>query len=488
MKLLTHNQISYMKTTKLIIALFAVLLSFSSWAKIHDKGTVYKTADIAPNFNNLGKYYEKHVKYPKAGWKEERVGAANLQAVICRDGSVTDVTFVNVTSEPLKKELLRLVDNMTWFPAYKNNKPVSVEYNIIVKLWEIRAGSYTFNAPYGLEYVTRDARKWMKRLKKNNADASADDVETALDALGESADLFPEDAPSTIAYARLLTATGRGAEAVEAMDRCQSAYYKYYWSRDSVLALLQDHTIPLNRAYWDGRVETGITAFRAMQHHMNGSAKADSVYDYAMRLIDKRIIDHDIASLKSADQVHYANRHIELMTNSIVSEWSRGRIPVDRNAPSWQQTIRFYNVATLSHSIGYWNRKGLLDNAQVSQLTSLIEQEQNEIVNGKMAKGEVKNLFGVKAMLIWMREGNEGVKRYLAEVRQGTPSKELLKYLDRLEKNLDSNATVMADRHGVMQSLVCLLPPQDADDAARKEFYNRRRAAEKVFPIAWMMK
>ena len=98
------------------------------------------------------------------------------------------------------------------------------------------------------------------------------------------------------------------------------------------------------------------------------------------------------------------------------------------------------------------------------------------------------NLFGAKALAIWMHSGDEGLNQYFAMIRGGEPSKQLLKYIDKMEKNKAKNAELLADRQAVLQSLTCIAPTADTPEDDVNAFHARRKAVADVFPLRWLAK
>lgn len=116
-----------------------------------------------------------------------------------------------------------------------------------------------------------------------------------------------------------------------------------------------------------------------------------------------------------------------------------------------------------------------------------ITQLEKGLISGQYAKNDDQlNLFGAKAMLVWLRDGDEGLSSYLAELRSGKLSGKLKKYLSRLEKRYNANSALLSDRRGVVEALACFVPPGFPTDDERRAFYARRRAVAEVFPIRWL--
>ena len=172
----------------------------------------------------------------------------------------------------------------------------------------------------------------------------------------------------------------------------------------------------------------------------------------------------------------------------MVTEFSYGKIKVDQNTDSWQKVTRFLDVDELTASLSYWAERGSIKRG--AQVSSIARQINNEPFSHYMLKVKDKDLLqmsGVKMFALWLLSGEEGMRGYIADVKaSGEASGKLVKYLDKLEKNYAANAATLADRKGVIESLACLVPPQGTDEEGCRAFYERRRAAEKVFPIKWL--
>lgn len=479
---------TFIKSIAIIAAVAFVAAVDAHGEAIHDCGPVYDSAYVPPGFINIEKYWEKNIRYPKEAWKEQRMWTVGVQATICRDGSMTDIIFNNPDIHPaLKEELLRVFGSMKWYPAAEKGQNVSVRYNFEVPL-KREYGSYTSPAPLGLEDCYNDGIKCAAKFNKPSNTFSQDEINAGMETMGETIELFPELALTAITYGRLLNRDSKRDKAQQVLDNSLSKYHKYYRNRDSLLSSPDYHYPDVIRPYWDGRTEVGIAVMRALLHDTNDSKEKDAAYNCAMGFIDRRIIDGDVSRLKSAKAIAESEDRIRRMRNDMVMEFSHGRAMIDRNGPNWQNVTRLYSVGEISNSLGYWANRGEFNNAQVAQLTKLIEQERSDIICGKKAKGEVRHLFGAKAFLIWMREGKDGFERYVAVIKGESASKQLVKYLEKMEREMEKNATVLADREAVLESIACLIPPQNATGQEREEFYARRKAAEKVFPLKWMLK
>lgn len=314
-----------------------------------------------------------------------------------------------------------------------------------------------------------------------------DERESAENVLEEAVKIFPYKISSVIAYSTLESSFGKVDNAIQIMDKCWEKYQKRdpsikYNYRDTLNVKIPDtfRYVP-RKGIW-------VAIMRALQHEFNSSSFSDSAFSDVMSLIDKRIVDGKLYEIESEKDAQLRQRRMEMLRRSMVNEWIGVGI-VDRTTPTWEKVTRTYSVDEISDGLMYWSDRGRIENAQVAQLKNLIRDERRAMYSGKNAKKESQlNLFGAKAFAIWMQEGDEGLDRFLAQIRAGEPSKQLLKYLSKLEKNMAENAALLSDRRAVLESLACLVPPEGTDVAGVKAFYDRRKAAEKVFPLKWLMK
>ena len=456
-------------------------------------GTIYTEADYPPVFFTFGhssphSYMRANFKYPKEAWKQKRVKGAVGTLIILANGDVAEIEFPEVKNEVLEKELKRVVRGMKFRPASNNGEPVNVEYRLSLRFTEYPWEGNSL-VPFGLEKTMDDGIKIARSLS-NASSYGTDKLREAENVIGDTFEVLPEYASTSLPYVRLLATLGEKQKAVEVADTFFSAYHALYKNVDSIMIAdnMSKYCDGLPRPGYNGRTEVAVAVMRALQHDIAGiPVKAQAARD-AMNLIDRRIIDGDLSSDRSAKDIARSRREIEKMQADMIQEFSRDRVQPDIKTPAWEKVTDFYSIGELSSALSYWDDRYDFGNAQVSQLKERIRAERENIVGGSRAKGDVLNLFGTKAFIHWLEGGNEGVSAYIASLRQGNPSKKLASYLDRLEKRLKENSELLADREGVVQSLACLVPPSGTSEADAEAFYARRRAAERVFPLRWLMK
>lgn len=93
----------------------------------------YKEADKAPNpyFNNqnitFGSYLRSQLKYPDQAKEFEISGTVKLSFIIETDGKASNIVIENSVGGGCDNEAVRLIQNLLWIPAAKDNKLVRVK-------------------------------------------------------------------------------------------------------------------------------------------------------------------------------------------------------------------------------------------------------------------------------------------------------------------------------------------------------------------------
>ncbi len=479
-----------MRLLRLIAAVCFCCLVLCAGAKEREvSGAVYTDPTEGPIFpgsvvTGIPAFMERNLKYPLEAWNSSKLRDVAVECVICKDGTMADVKLLNKDIHPtLREEILRVLGKMQWIPATKDGKKVNVKYNMTIPLVEPgRNALEGAPLPYGLGKVARDGEMYVKRWNKDNPryDTKAEEEYEVVD---EAWRLFPERSVISMASGRMLAAAGKYEECAARMDSALTAYQRLNpLSEEDRLSKIAK---PMRMGF-NGRNELGMAILRAMAYDLSGNEEADNAYGYAVSLADGRIVDGDIKAIPSRWEQEDIQQRIERMQSDMTREFLYGG-SFDKYTPNWTKVTRNYSIAELSESLACWIKKKDIGNAQVHQLAALIDELKDEMRNGYLSKGESLNLFGAKAFAIWMRDGDSGFDEYLASIRATKPSDDLLKYLAKLEKNKKVNAAKLSDRRAVLESLVCQMAPESADVAAVKEFYDRRKAAEKVFPLRWLM-
>ncbi len=288
---------------------------------------------------------------------------------------------------------------------------------------------------------------------------------------------MPEYTDVSIPYVRMLASIGDATNAIATLDTCQWVYNKFRYIYNDW------EKRPTQRDY-NGKSEILLSLTRLIQYSYNGLETSMSFADVD-DLIGRRIIDGDL--YRQAPNESVSRQRIDRLKRDMVMEFSKGKAEIGVNTPVWEKITREYDVNELSSGLGYWVEQGMIDNAAVMQLSALIDREYELMRKGKGVTDKDRlNLFGTKALAVWLKEGEEGMRSYIAETQSGQGSKQLKSYLAKLQKSYDRNAAALADRKGVIEALACLVPSQGTDEEGCRAFYECRAAAEKVFPLKWL--
>lgn len=98
---------------------------------------VFKVVEQQPEFpggwQELGKYLQKNLKYPKSCKKEGIEGRVIVQFVVNKDGSISDASIVKSVDPRLDAEALRIVNAMpNWTPGKQKGEQVRVRFTFPV--------------------------------------------------------------------------------------------------------------------------------------------------------------------------------------------------------------------------------------------------------------------------------------------------------------------------------------------------------------------
>lgn len=441
-------------------------------------GSVLLQSDTPPKFNpGVNDFFRRHFKYPEDAWKAEKLRAVTVDCVIRKDGTVTGVECQKVKHPALLREIVRVAEKMRWTPAMHGGEKVNVYKSFYVDLNPGTSGGST--VPYGLESAEKQGRQSAASLKRCTVVKDTPSFEENVAKLRKGAELFPEYTYISQPYVRLLSALGDAAGAVAMSDSCLRAYNKFRYVQGN-----PDIRPPRND--YSGRTEIGLALMGLIQRKYV-AGEAENAFNDVCDLIDRRVADGDLYD--QAVDYSVSVKKIERMERDLVMEYSNGTANIDLNTSTWEKVSREYSINELSYSLRYWAKRGQINNAQIEQLTALIDQEYDYMTKGKGIKNPDKiNLFGVKALAIWLQGGEEAMRGYVSEIKGGQASDKLVKYLEKLEKRYDEKMLVLTDRSKVIESLACLMPPKGTGEADVQAFYDCRKAVEEVFPVKWLRK
>ena len=459
--------------------MFLLLAIAMSGVSLSAQYNLCKSPDISPDiFNGVDRYMQRHFKYPVDAYQYHKKNKIPLELIITKEGKMVDCRCMNNTHPSLEKELSRVLAEAKWSPAKKDGNPVDSKYTIYLDLTD------KDRIPYGLKYIMQDADKAIARI--NETLPPAKELESICNAIEEAGKTFVNFPKYPIAYAGLQNSVGKSENVVGVMDSC---WKEYHWIPDEITDRFRREGTTFDNGPYKGRTEILVALMRAMQHQYHETEKTDSAYLDANALIDLRISDNYLLEPSAGEKEMYeAERRLRRLERDMVNEYTRSN-KVGVNTNGHEQIGRDYNLDQAAGTLIHFSDEGLVNNAQVAQISKMIRDEFEDMGSSKIAKSKSQlNLFGAKAFALWIQYGDNVFESYLARIRGGEPSKQLLKYIDKMEKNKAKNAELLADRQAVLQSLVCLAPTADTPEAEVKAFHARRKAVADVFPLRWLAK
>lgn len=396
---------------------------------------------------DVEKFINKNFIYPQDAWRVQKWNEAVVSLLVKADGNVEEFYIENIKEKPhplLIAEMERVIDKMEWKPGYEGISAVN-SYTTILFPFSSHFPKYNYRIPTGMKKQFEQAWYHACEWGFNEKDPVPDEQkeQQALRTMEKNGIFFSDSPQILTGLIRALCSRNRSGQAVTFADNSLEEYQtRYETSSDPVTGI----TIKMNKAEnYSGRSEAWLGALRAIIHDYVSGAPADTFYDAAIGLIDARIAD---GYLYPTD--YWLN--------------PKGKSQYYNNLKSY---MRFHPF----------------DEALCEEIAQL----EKDLLCGQYATNDEQlNLFGAKAMLVWLRDGYEGMRSYLAELRGGKLSGKLKKYLDRLEKRYNANSATLSDRRGVVEALACYVPPGFPTDDERSAFYGRRRAFTDVFPISWL--
>ena len=390
------------------------------------------------------RFANKNFRYPPEAWRMQKWFGVEIMGLVDVDGHVIEIELMtDETPHPLLvTELRRVMEKMEWYPALKNGIPVATWKYFYLPLTRKSARSDCW-VPIGMEERFDLVNLYAFEWEDPDWNHGAEEMRKAHDCFGESMYLFPGYAPAAIAYARLLATEGRGEQALSQIDIFLSGYQANGYR---VEVTQEGDTLLADRApEYSGRTELWTATVRALLHDMMQSPGRDTAYTDAIALADRRITDG-------------------LLFPECTSKNDMGL---------------FSNMHLLKY---------IKDQEEKEELAAEIRQEKADRRAGRKADTKDQlNVFGTKAMLIWLMEGDAALDRWMAQIRAGKPGKKLLKYLTKIEKSKAEHAALLEDRAEVVKALAMMvLLDEEADPSASSAFYARRKAMEEVFPLRWL--
>lgn len=99
--------------------------------------SVFDAVEQMPEFpggrDQLNKYYESNLRYPKVAIENGIQGRVIVQFIVNTDGSISDATVIRSVDPACDEEALRVINSMPhWTPGQTNGKNVRVRYTLPV--------------------------------------------------------------------------------------------------------------------------------------------------------------------------------------------------------------------------------------------------------------------------------------------------------------------------------------------------------------------
>lgn len=404
----------------------------------------------SPSFvGNLGGDVERFIKsnfiYPEDAWRVQKWDEVEVSLLIKVNGEVEEFFIEGDKKKPhplLIEEMERVIGKMEWEPGYDEGRKVNSYITFYFPLCR-ESTKYAYRIPIGMEERFEKAWRYSGEWHKDGKSIPDEAMEEeAMKAVEKNGMLFSDCPRILTGLARALCSKNRSAQALMFVDNFFDNYQTSGYDVMDIAGTDLQLTTSFTKDF-SGLSEAWLGALRAIMHDYVGSAPSDSLYDEAVRLVEVRMCDEYLYPRMSMRNRGGLGRQIDDLKRYLVV----------RNDPT--------NVER-------------------------VKELEKEILAGSKAKNtEQLYLFGAKAMLQWLRGGEEGMNEFIAGVREGKPSGKLKKYLARLEKNYEANREILADRRKVVEALACFAPPAFSTPDEREQFYARRRALDNVFSLKW---
>ena len=113
------------------------VVAYAPTSKAEEQGEVFQVVEEQPMFpggmDELMKYLQKEIKYPKEALEQGKQGRVIVQFVVNKDGSISNDTIVRSVDPFLDAEALRIIRSMpNWTPGKQRGEPVRVRFTLPV--------------------------------------------------------------------------------------------------------------------------------------------------------------------------------------------------------------------------------------------------------------------------------------------------------------------------------------------------------------------
>ena len=139
------------------------------------KGAVSGASEEMPEFSDGGtaglmKYLAANIRYPESAKKAGKQGRVTVQFVVCKDGSITNVSTLRGIDSALDAEAIRVISAMPkWKPGRQKGKEVDVKYTVPV-MFRLPDGSQSASSKAAddgnMPLILVDGREYTEELSK----------------------------------------------------------------------------------------------------------------------------------------------------------------------------------------------------------------------------------------------------------------------------------------------------------------------------------
>ncbi len=97
------------------------------------KPPVERFAEQMPHMDNMAKFFQDHLNYPRAAKENGTKGIVYVTFVVEMDGSITDIKLLKGIGDGCEQEAIRVVNLFPkWIPGMSNGKALRVQCNLPV--------------------------------------------------------------------------------------------------------------------------------------------------------------------------------------------------------------------------------------------------------------------------------------------------------------------------------------------------------------------
>ena len=446
---------------------------------------VYKDAEEFPIYpggtDGLKRFVEKNFIFPAEAWGDTTyTNVGKLRFIVRRDGVACGLDKEGM-HPAVYKEWQRLFSIMPlWEPGRIKGFPVDVECRI-----SISPGTVSPKLPFHIDRKMNNLKKRIDVNKKYNKGMDKEEAENLVKEMDEIVFYNPEVIEIFVPLARLSVSLNERDKAVEVVQNGLEGLNKWLKDKERSPSLV---------LYFNAKdYMSAVLAYALVCDAAEGEGK--KAYEYAQYVIDGRILLKDIETKKSGNDANetYRRLMIEKRNIAVLGSGTRGNT---LNGPERENIYRYGWISGKTmDDIDAAMKEGKIDNPRLRQInTQLKEMEEERRKNPPMGKDSLY-LYGLRAMVIDLAEGQDAVNRYVNDMCQREDvGKELKSYLSKLSEKRRKYASVLEDREAVVRSLASYAPineeGEDKSECKRraKEFYERRDAMKAVYPLEWLWK